>query len=360
MRADDFGRVRLANQLLTGTGPREVAGVVAHMLAMQAQDYRQSLWAVGARLSGGAVADVERALETGAVVRSWPMRGTIHLMAADDVRWLVALCAPRMLATDARRLAQLDLTEKDVRHAEDLIRAALSGQRLLGRSAMMGALRDGGIATTGQRGYHLLWRLGQQGVICIGPTRGGEQTFALLDAWLPPSASSQPGLDRDQALVRLASRFAGSRGPVTAHDLARWSGLTVSDARRGLHATDLPRHEVDGRQYWAPDVRPSRTWRAPLLLAGFDEYLIGYQGRDELIDPAHASKVVPGGNGVFKPMVVAGGRIVAVWKRSVTTAHVTVQVMPFEHGAVPASALRMPVQRYRRFFGLPPATVTVG
>lgn len=355
----ELGRVRLGNQLLTGTKPRGVGDVVRHMLALQAQDYRQALWAVGSRLGAGTVGDVEAALERAEIVRSWPMRGTIHLMAADDVRWLVGLCAPRVVAGDARRLAQLELTERDVARAEELVRGELTGRGPVSRSALTRALDAGGIATTGQRGYHLLWRLAQQRVICIGPTRQKEQTFALLDEWVPPAEE----LERDDALARLAGRFAAGRGPVTAHDLARWAGLTVTDARRGLQAADLTTHEVDGRQHWAPDVPApggagNRNWHAPLLLAGFDEYLIGYRDRDALIDPAHAGRVVPGGNGIYRPMVVAGGRIVGTWQRSVTGRELVVQVAPFEDGALAASGLAAPARRYATFFRLPPPRVS--
>ena len=369
MKRSDLPRLRLANQLLAGSRARAVADVVRHLGAMQAQDFGQSLWAVGARLAGGTVTDVERALAGGEVVRSWPLRGTIHLTAAEDLRWMTALCAPRRVAADARRLAELELSEDDVARAADLALAAFDAfgddSGLLGRDELTAAFEAGGIATTGQRGYHLLWRLAQQCLICIGPMRGSRQTFALLDAWVPPPGSTagspaeEP--DRDAAVTRLATRFATSRGPVTAHDLARWSGLTVTDCRRGLQQSGLPATDLDGERYWAPDVPgpAPRGWREPRLLAGFDEYLIGYRGRDEIIDPADAAKVVPGGNGVFAPMLVVDGRIVGTWRRTVTRRGLTVRVTPFGGAAVTAGALDPQVERYRRFLGLPAARLEI-
>ncbi|MFI7586194.1 winged helix DNA-binding domain-containing protein [Spongisporangium articulatum] len=359
----DVPRLRLAAHHLTGGGLPTPAGVVRHLGALQAQDYGQCLWAVGSRLRTPRVSAVEAAIAAGEIVRSWPMRGTIHLVPPGDLRWMLALCAGRKVAADARRMAQLELTEADVDRAAELVGAAFAeaAPGPLSRAALLAALEAGGLSTAGQRGYHLLWRLAQAALICLGPQQGSTQTFAWLDDWVPRATSLD--LDRDAALTRLATRFALSRGPVTAHDLARWAGLTVTDARRGLaaataescDAAPLVEGELGGRPVWFAEPGPARRgWRAPLLLAGFDEYLIGYAGRDKILNPAFADRIVPGGNGVYRPMLVEGGRITGVWRRTLSAKALTVEVFPFAAGT-PATerAVEAAAQRYLRFLEQP-------
>ena len=140
---------------------------------MQAQDLQSALWAVGVRVPGAGLSDVRRALDDGAVVRSWPMRGTLHLVAAEDLCWLVELLGRRVLTGAATRRAQLDLTDHDVELARAAAVGALVGGRALRREALLAAMADGGAPIAGQRGYHLLWYLAQSGA-------------ALPDATTPP------------------------------------------------------------------------------------------------------------------------------------------------------------------------------
>ena len=171
-------------------------------------------------------------MDAGAIVRSWPLRGTLHLVAAEDLGWLLALTAPRMLATAATRRAALGLTESDVEHARGIATDVLSGRRVLSRRALLAALEASGVDTAGQRGYHLLGSLAQTGTLVLGPTEGAQQTFALLDECVMHPRR----LERDEALGELALRYFRSHGPATARDLARWSGLTLADVRRGCRS----------------------------------------------------------------------------------------------------------------------------
>ncbi|MEW2329932.1 winged helix DNA-binding domain-containing protein [Micromonospora chersina] len=335
--------------------PESVAAVVEWFGAMQAQDAASGLWSLGVRLPGRTQDDVRAALERREALRTWPMRGTVHLVPPRDARWMLAVTGVRALSGVAGRWAQLGLTETDANRAADVLGDALAGGGRLTRAECLAALGAAGLDISGQRGYHLLWYSSQRGVTCIAPHVGTEQTFALLDEWAPDPRRPE----RDEALGVLAHRYVRGHGPVTRHELARWTGLTVTDATRGIAAAGdaLAPVEVDG----APAVVDAALLDAPRApvddvhtLPGFDEYLLGYKDRTLMLDPAHANAVVPGNNGIFQATVVRGGRMVGVWKRTVGKRAVTVtvrQLTPFD------AALRARVEsalaRYADFLGLP-------
>ncbi len=215
---------------VTGRRPVDVGGVVTWFGAMQGQDLNSVLWSLGVRLPSFTLTDVLAALERREAVRTWPVRGTIHLVPARDARWMVEHVGTRSLAGAARRRASLGLTDQDASRAVDVLADALSGGGRLTRSQCVRALQDAGVPVEGQRAYHLLWYASQLGVTCIAPNQGGEQTFVLLDEWVPDPHR----LDREEALSTLAQRYFTSHGPTTRQDFAGWAGLTVADAKRGI------------------------------------------------------------------------------------------------------------------------------
>jgi hypothetical protein len=356
MAVAEIGLRRLASQRLATGLFEHPAEVVRWLGALQAQDYYQSLWAIGSRLRKGTAEGIERAISERSLVRTWLMRGTIHYVPPEDVRWLLALVGPRLRVAEERRREQIGLPKAHIARSATLLAAALAGDRRLTRPGVMELLEGEGIATGGGHGYHILWRLAQDGLICIGPMSERQQTFVLLDDWAPRKQARD--LSHRESLAALAGRFATSRGPATAHDLARWAGITVADARRGLAAADgLVGADIGGAQHWvaAEEERPAAAARGrTYLLAGFDEYLLGYKDRDAILDPGHAGKVAPGANGVFRPMIVDGGRIVGTWSRSTRDRSLTVTLRPFVGSAAKLAAAVTPeATRYRAFLGLP-------
>lgn len=353
MDMGELAHARLHAQQLTGHTCTQPAQVVARLGAVQAQDYASALWAIGSRLPQATVATVEQAIADGAIVRTWPMRGTLHFVAAADVRWMLALLTPRIVAASARRRQQLALDDATFARSKGVCLAALHGGRCLSREALYQALEQAQIATAGQRGYHILWRLAQDGVICGGPPAGKQQTFVLLDDWAPPA----PVLSHDAALAELARRYFTGHGPATVQDFAWWSGLPAAAARAGL---DMVRQQllsvtVAGEHYWLADggaslqPRPDHAY----LLPGFDEYLLGYRDRRAVLKPEHSGAVVPGNNGVFMPTIALDGRIAGTWKRTIGRGAVAVAYHPFaplsdsqRHTLDDAAA------RYARFLGL--------
>jgi hypothetical protein len=308
----------MAAQRLVGPRPATPAEAVRWLTAVQAQDLPGALTSVALRTQRGSRAAVTAALDAGEVVRSWPMRGTLHLTAAADLPWMLALLAPKMLAGAVGRRATVGLTEEDVARARDLAAAALGGGRRLGRAELIGALAAGGVPTEGQRGYHLLWWLSQTGLTCLGPTADGDQQFVLLDEWVPAPRR----LEREEALGELARRFFASHGPATVKDLVRWAGVGVRDVKAGLAvaAGDLEQLDVDGTAHWMDPATPGRLAGARAeaegvhLLPGFDELVLGYADRSCTVPAAFAERIVPGNNGMFRATAVHAGTAVGVWR----------------------------------------------
>lgn len=340
----DLGVRRLISHGLEGPGFTDPAAVVQAMGAMQAQDYSQALWAIAVRTAGATAADVEQALASRTIVRTWPLRGTLHVVAADDVRWMLALSRDRMVGRDAGRLRQLGLDAADVTRARELFAEALGGGKRLSRAEMLAVLARAGLDPAGQRGHHLLWHAAQHGDICLGPMAGREPTFVRLDDWVGPT----PALGKDEALATLARRYAASHGPATAQDFAWWAALTLTDARRALDAAAIAP---------ATSRKPARP--SAHLLPGFDEYLLGYADRSDVLPAAHAGKIAPGGNGIFLPTIVVDGQVVGTWKRAVRKRALVLTLLPFRRVTGLRARLEAAAARHARFLGVPLAAVTV-
>jgi hypothetical protein len=360
--------LRLAAQRVGGAESSTPGEVVRWMLAMQAQDVPGVKWSVGLRQGRTTEAAVEAAFDSMAIVRSWPMRGTLHLVASEDLGWLLQLTAPRQIASAKGRRAELGITEADVERARAITITALRGRRVLTRDALLATIDGAGVSIRGQRGYHLLGFLAQTGTLVLGPASGREPTFVLLDEWVP----NPRRLERDEALGELALRYFSSHGPATVADLARWSGLTMSDVRLGLAVCGerLTALELDGVTYFfAPEraaLAPERAALAPEraartatparvhLLPGFDEYLLGYRDRTAALAPEHSRQVIPGGNGMFKPTIVADGEVVGTWKRTVGPREVEIELMLFGRTTAPSQeALVTAARAYGSFLGRP-------
>jgi Winged helix DNA-binding domain len=287
----DVAHRRLLNQRIAGERFGRPDEVVRWMGAMQAQDYRQALWAIGLRTTAATLVDVTEAIATRTIVQTWPLRGTLHVVAAENAQWMLELLAPRRLAADKSRQTQLELDGSLLARCEHLVREALQGGGQLTRSGVMRLLEEARISPRGQRGYHILWYLAQIGLICLGPMQDKEQTFVLLDEWVPASRR----LSREDALAELAGRYFASHGPATVDDLAGWTGLTRGDARAGLEAAkaSLRAERRDAKEYWVAATTPDHAMHdtsGVYLLPGFDEYLLGYKGRGDVLAPAHAQR----------------------------------------------------------------------
>ncbi len=344
---------RLAAQRVSATSFARPAEVVAWLGAVQAQDYLGALWAVGLRLAEAREADVEAALADRSVVRTWPMRGTLHFVASADARWLVELLAPRMVARAAKRLRDLGVDAETLARARRILAKRLAG-RPVPRPAVYAALDAGGVATTGQRGIHILWSLAQEAFLCFGPREGKQQTFVLFEEWLP-GARSRP---RDEAFAELAARYFAGHGPATLADFAWWSGLGRGEAERAIAGAGgrLEAATYDGRAHWfVPPPVPARPRARGYLLPAFDEFVVAYADRTAVLAPEFATRL-NGGGGLLNPIAVVDGRVVATWKRTLARRAVTLRPAPFAPlSPAAARAVSGAFTRYAEFLGAEPS-----
>ena len=314
-----LGRLRLASQGLLGAGerPDSAGGVVRWMTAMQAQDLQAALWAVGVRLTGSGVSDVRAAINAGTIVRSWPMRGTLHLVAPEDLRWMLELTADRLTKGIAARHRELGITWADVEKCRDIALARITTEGPVSRTDLFRVFDDGGQPTQGQRGVHILGTLCRHGWLVQGPLAGNQQLIVAFDDWIPVSRR----LGRAEAIAEFLLRYFRSHGPATVRDFAWWTQIPLTEVRSALETVrgGLVELEYGGDSYWmSPETAGLLDGRVPggrsvLLLPGFDEFLLGYTDRSLVLPPERANRIVPGGNGVFKKTLVAGGEVVGTW-----------------------------------------------
>jgi hypothetical protein len=328
MTSSDIARLRLHTQRIAGAGFEKPGDVVAWLGAVQAQDYLGALWAVGLRMRNAVEADIEQALADRTIIRTWPMRGTLHFVASADIRWMLELLTPRVVANNAQLLLRrFDLDEGAFARSKELFARALQGGRRLTRNAMYAVLEAGGVSAS-QRGRHILWRLAQDGFICFGAREGKQQTFALLDEWAPRSKR----MARDESLAEIAKRYFTSHGPATLRDFAWWSGLTMADATAGLEMAkrSLAQENINGQTYWLASSIPPTNDSSPTayMLPAFDEYTVAYKDRSAALDPAFG-KQANSGNGIIYPTIVVDGQVVGTWKRTLKKNSLAISPSPF-------------------------------
>lgn len=302
------------------------AALVRHLGAVQAQDYAGALWSLGLRLPGCRRVELEAALARRDFVRTWGPRGTLHFVAAADLRWLLALLAPRMIAGMRHRYRQLELDEAQLQRANALLVSALAQWGEGSRRELLAYLQAEGLSTTGQRASHILQRASLDGLICQIAVRRNQPVFALVDGHFP-----ELGLSREEALARLAQRYFSGHGPATLADFAWWSGLTKTEARKGLQAAVAALNQLDiaGQKYWwSPETECAEPAPEPQLLPGFDEYLLGYRERSAALPLEYAPHWCPGNNGMFMPFLLSQGQMVGLWKRQLKTHSVRVELHP--------------------------------
>jgi hypothetical protein len=352
----DIARARLRSQRLTHPMAGEPVDVVAWLGAVQAQDYGATRWNVGMRLRSATDASVEKAFNDGAILRTHVLRPTWHFVTPADIRWMLALTAPRVHALSASRYRHFGLDQTVFKRCDAVLTKALRGGKHLTREELHAVFEKAGIATRGESLMsHLLMRAELDQVICSGPRKGKQFTYALLEERAP----SVQTMHRADALAALARRFFQSRGPATVQDFAKWSGLTVADATRGLSAVESElEHEAIGRRtLWFPPARRTRGTDVPTahLLGIYDEYISGYKDRSEIVDPKHRDRLVAMGAAVTR-IVVVNGRVIGTWSRTVgrrdtrVTWDLFVRVSPAERQAIAAAR-----DRYLAFMGTPMA-----
>jgi hypothetical protein len=343
---------RLMNQRLVSTGFTRPADVVGWMGAVQAQEYALAKWALGLRMVSATDALIEQAFAEGQILRTHVLRPTWHFVTPADIRWMLDLTAPRVKAATLYYYRQYELDDAVFARSNDVLAKALEGGKHLTRAELGRVLDAAGIrADDAMRVAHLVGQAELDGVVCSGPRRGKQHTYALL-AERAPNARR---LSRDEALAELARRYFTSHGPATLQDYVWWSGLTITDARTGLELvrSELVQEAIDGEACWLSPATPPMNVAVgtTFLLPVYDEYAVAYKDRGAILDPAYTEAA---GNGIFSSPIVMHGRVVGIWKRTFRKNAVVIEAEPFTPFTPAEQAgFEEAARRFGSFLGLP-------
>lgn len=347
---NDLVQLRLENQRLRKTAFKNAADVVNWFCAIQAQDYLGSLWTIGQRLPKTSEGNIEKEIENRKIVRTWPMRGTLHFVSPDDIRWMVKLLAPRVVARAKSLYREQGLDAKMLTKGTKIIEEALTKKSRLTRAEIYEAFERKKIQITEQRGIHLIGYAAHQGLICFGPREGKQHTFVLLDEWIPKSKS----LTEDESLAELASRYFDSHGPATMQDFSWWSGLTLSEVKRSIEMIEkeMVSFTIDDQKYWMKpmDSVPKSKAIQVSLLSWFDEYIIGYKDRTAAFDPSTQKFIEKPKNGLYTAVILINGKIAGNWKRTFVKNDVKIDIAPFrKFSDIENRELDKVIKKYRLF-----------
>lgn len=357
MNKSQIARIRLANQQISRTKFTEPSDLVSWLGAIQAQDYAMAKWAIGLRLSSATERSIEAAIDNGSIIRTHVLRPTWHFVAAEDIRWMLRLTAPRIQMACGFRQRWLELDNKTLIRCNRLIAKALQGGHHLTRPELMTVVERAGIKTGNERSTHISTHVMMQAeldqIVCNGKRRGKQFTYALFDERVP---QTRP-LSREDALANLAERYFTSHGPAMLKDFVWWSGLTVADAALALKIIEpgLYKEKIDGNIYWMPTSIPGSKIRSKSvrLLPAFDEFTVSYKDRTASVAPERL-KDVTAGHAIFKPIVVVDGRVVGVWKRTLGKEAARIEYTFFEESEqTRLTAFEKAAKLYGKFEGKP-------
>ncbi|HEY5357870.1 MAG TPA: winged helix DNA-binding domain-containing protein [Streptosporangiaceae bacterium] len=306
---------RFSAQLLSGPPARSAVAVTERLLAVQGQDPRGARLAIRSRSAGLTAADVDRALTVDrSLLITWLNRGTLHLVRSEDYWWLQPLLAPQLLTGNARRLAQEGVSPAGAEKAVAVIEDSLAAEGPLTRLQLRDRIAAAGVRTEGQALVHLLMLASLRGIAVRGPMAGAQHAYALVRDWLGPGPAQAPGAQdpdgRDKALSELARRFLAGHGPASDRDLAKWAGLPLRDARRGLTAIASQLAERDDGLADLAGLRRDRQLPPTRLLGSFDPLLHGWVSREPVLGQ-HVGLVTD--NGLFRPFILVAGRAAGTW-----------------------------------------------
>jgi Winged helix DNA-binding domain len=319
--------LRLKNHKITHNDLNTAQALVAYLGAVQAQDYPMSKWAIGLRVGGATDAQVEAALDTGALVRTHVLRPTWHIVSGHDVRWMLALTAKHIRAASAARDRDMGIDQALYTRCNDLIVKSLEGGKYLTREALMQELEKKGIETNSGRMIHFMMNAEVEGIVCNGKMQGNSQTYALMDEKVPKG----PMYSREESISILALRYFTSHGPAMLQDFHWWSGLPMPDARMGMESIkkQLQSFESEGKTYWLAEGGGVDPVDSVYFLPSFDEYTVSYKDRAAVFAPQWQKEAITI-NGIFKPMIVVNGRVTGIWKRTIQKNRVLVEPAFFD------------------------------
>ena len=345
--------IRLLNQQLSNPLFREPKELVSWMGAMQAQNYSMVKWAVGMRLKSATIQAVEKALHEGEILRTHVMRPTWHLVAAEDIRWMLKLSAQRIISANDSfaKGYDLDIPNEVYTKAHDLLEKILCGKKSLTKQEIAEHFNRSGIVADNHRMTRFMARAEQEGIICSGEDRGSKCTYALLEERVPP----MPELTKDESLARLARSYFRSHSPAVLQDFIWWSGLPVSDAKQAVYliASELTTEQWKEQTWYIHDTCRTRGKLSGHihLLPSYDEYLLGYKDRTDVLALEHYPKAFTN-NGLFFPIVLHNGQVIGNWDKSEKKKSVDLKYSWFRQVAdMNGETLERERQKFARFLG---------
>lgn len=319
MDVSDIIQLRLANQQITSTNYRKPEEIVKHLGAMQAQEFAQSKWAIGLRLPGINDADVKKAFTEGNIIRTHILRPTWHFVSPDDIRWMLSLSAPRVKANNAFMYRKMELDNRIFGKTNNIIIKALRGNKQLTRTDLASEMHRKKIDTDGIRLSLIMMQAELDGIICSGARNGNQFTYALLDERVPPSKP----IKEDEALSALTKRYFNSRGPATLKDFSTWSGLSITQARKGIAMVegDFDHVKIDSSNFYFPAISSTKILSKEVspgqnihLLPIYDEYIMGYKDRSFYLDSKYRTH--PSSIFTFDNTIILKGKILGTWRRT--------------------------------------------
>ena len=357
MNTSEILRLRLYNSGLTHSPFRSAVDAVTHSMAVQAQDFAAAKWALGLRIKNSTDRHIEQAFNDGKILRIHVMRPTWHFVRPEDTRWMLELTAPRVKSLLANYNRKLGLDEALFKKSNTAIARALEGHNYLTRRELKAILADKGIETDVQRLAHIVVRAELDGLICSGPRRGKQFTYALLNERVPKTSRQ----NRDKSLAELALRYFTSHGPAQLKDFSWWSGLSEKDARAALDMikSGLNPATCNGKTYWSfPHMELIPDPPSVLLLSVYDEYTIAYTDRSDISESRDIERMIAMGN-ALTAVIVLNGKVAGTWHKATNKDSVRISLNPFRKlDSGEREALESEAARYGKFVGIP--TVIVG
>lgn len=333
---------RFANERLVNSPFKSPRDVVEWFGAMQAQDWYASNWAVGMRIPGATEKDIEDAINSKKIIKTWAMRGTLHYVLPEDYRWMLKLFAPRILPKHRPYHRSSGLSEEILDKSVKLFLKELKGKQLT-REELRKLLNKVGIKTNDMRGMFIVGYAVYKGAICWAQRKGKQFTFALVEDWIPKGRE----LSHDEARIELARRYFRSHGPATIKDYVWWSSLTVKDAKFALEhlKNEIVAEEFDGKTFYGPKKQPPIKKGMTDLIPVYDEFTVAFKDRENFYDKKYSKRVIMG----LGYVIVRDGRVIGVWKRTTKGDKITLELDVFE-GKVDKGVLDA-AKRYERFLG---------
>jgi hypothetical protein len=345
---------RLQNQHLIKPALKDPAKVVEILGAVQSQDFAGAKWALSMRLKENTTDEtIEQAFSEGKILRTHVLRPTWHFLAPADIRWILELTAPRVHAMNAYYYRQLELDKAVFQKSNKVIVKALEGNNHLTRVELGSALKKAGVIANNLRLTYLMMYPELEGIICSGPRRGKQFTYALLDERAP----SVTALKRDEALAKLIERYFTTRGPATLHDFTWWSGLTLADAKRGIEMVEsgFTQVSIEGKNYWHAKSMTRAKASPPLahLLPNYDEYFIGFKDRNAMGEVIRRSNTPVSNSAFLAHLITIDGQLVGGWKRTLEKNKVTINLTPVvKLSKIENQSIINAADRFGKFLGL--------